>query len=538
MSLKPVLLFGSILLCSANLTACGSGGKSNQSNTPAPSPNSQVDNTPDPSPPVVRKSDSFDWHDCTLPSGIKQGAQCTLVEVPLNWEHPDKKKIDVAVVRYLANGTPKGDIWTLDGGPTYWGRSYANDWAQRFIKDRDIYIPILRGTGASSFLSCSVSMAVDPQRCFDDLYLQYGDDLNQFNMINATHDTGYLIDNMSATESDVVVYGTSYGGFRAQRYLQYYPEQSDAIVIDSAVHLDNQFQYQSVEGNEVGYLLLDYCAQDQFCNEQLNGDPRGYFEQTYQQLLADQCPAVGGGEEQINILQIKEFFYFLLGERRYSLLPAFIKLLNRCSETDQQLLLALKEESAGELLDENEYMGGAHPSLENYDWSNMPDINILMAFNISMVEAFRPFETREMFMARNEDLRFSAVSDESYDLAELWQIPKIHTSFEPAETDTPILILHTDMDEGVVLSHGERIAQDYNGENHHFVVVPRMSHGVGVFAHHTCPEQILVDFLRDHSKAPDTSCTANIPAIDFTLTSAWGRELSQDIFDVNNLWNF
>lgn len=381
-------------------------------------------------------------------------------------------------------------------------------------------------------------MAVDPQQCFDDLYLQHGDDLNQFNIINATHDTGFLIENMSADDSDVVVYGTSYGGFRAQRYLQYYPEQSDAVVIDSAVHLDNQFQYQSVEGNEVGYLLLDYCAQDPFCNEQLGNDPRGFFEQTYQQLLADQCPVVGEATEQINIIQIKEFFYFLLGERRYSLLPAFIKLLNRCGENDQQLLLALKAESEDDFLDENEYMGGAHPPLDTFDWSNMPDINILMAFNISMVEAFRPYETRETFMARNEELRFSAVSDEAYELESLWQIPKIHTSFEPVQTDTPILILHTDMDEGVVLSHGERIAQDYNGDNHHFVVVPRMSHGVGVFAHHSCPQQILVDFLNDHSQAPDTSCIADIPAIDFTLESDWGRELSLDVFGIENLWDF
>lgn len=150
MSLHSSLKFGATLVCALALTACGGGGSSNVHREPPPAPTPGGGSTGS-SSDIVRKSDDFEWQDCTLPQGLKQGAQCTVVEVPLNWDEPEGQQIDVAVVRYLASGTPVGDIWTLDGGPTYWGRSYANAWAQRFISDRDIYIPILRGTGLRVF---------------------------------------------------------------------------------------------------------------------------------------------------------------------------------------------------------------------------------------------------------------------------------------------------------------------------------------------------------------------------------------------------
>lgn len=533
-TISKLIVISTLVILPFVIVGCGSGSSSKSSREEKPI-------MPKPSTSIVRKSNDYQWHDCTLPPPAPSGSQCTLVEVPLNWDAPDGRQIQIAVVRYLANGTPSGDIWALDGGPSLWGSTYATHWAQRFIQDRDLYIPMLRGTGASTFLNCSVKVNVNQtltQQCFDELYQEYGDDLVHFNIISSSDDLGYLIKNMSEQSTDTVVYGTSFGGYRAQRYLQKYPNQADAIVIDSAAYIGNQTQYQSIKGNDVGYLLLDYCAQDEFCTDKLGGNPHQYFEQTYQQLAAGQCAVVGNNEGQISLDHIKETLYWLLGYRRYSLIPAFTKLLNRCETNDQILLTALAEMEEEDIEEHSEYTGGTVTMLNGYDWSNIYDNNLLLAINLEMAEVFTPTETVGEFLTHNDNLRFSTVSDELYQYQQIWQLPKLNVDNTPADTDIPILIMHTDMDEGTVLAEAHQIANDYSGENQHLVVIPRMSHAVGLFAWHSCPEKILKDFLKDHQTKPDTNCLSDIPDIDFTLESDWGKEISRDIFGVDNLWKF
>jgi len=482
--------------------------------------------------------DKGEWHNCQLPEGFLQGAQCTLQEVPLDWSKPEGRKIEVAVIRYLSNAANKtGDIWLLDGGPGLWGVSYATDWANRFINDRDTYIPTLRGTGASSFLQCSTKLSEDPQQCFDELFQQYGDELSQFNTHNAAQDIGFLIDKFSAETNDVVLYGTSFGGYLAQRYLQYYPAQVDAVVIDSAVHLKSPFHLQPYTGNEVGYIMLDYCEQDEWCKDKLGGNPRQFFEETYVGLQQGSCPVFGDGPEQFKVDYIKDLFYSLLEERRYSLFPALISRLNRCNESDQALFENVGEAMLnGGLNIVEDWEGGEYEKPVGYDWRGLKDANTLLATTIEVSEIFQPTRTKEQVLALNENLRFGSVSGDIFDLDDIWQVPKVPVNNEPAQTDIPILILHTEMDEGVVLDEGKKIARDFNGENQHFVIVPRVSHAIGLWAWHSCPEKILTTFLNDHDAVPDRSCLAQMPAIDFTLESDWGKELSQEIFGLDNLW--
>lgn len=524
--MKIRLLFLPLVLSVSTLSACGSGSSS-QPKVADPKPNTQ---------PLVRKSDGYNWQPCQLPADSAQGSECVFVEVPLDWQDDQGERIEIGVIRYKSNvDNPKGDIWMLDGGPSNWGQTFANNWALRLVRDRDVYIPTIRGAGASTPLTCSVELEQNPQVCYDDMLAQYGDNLRHFNTISAAADVGFLIDEMSNPDHDVVLYGVSFGGYLAQRYLQQFPDQVDAVVIDSPAHIDSQSQYQTVHGDSVGYLILDYCAQDTFCNEQLNGAPVEFFEQTYQGLESGSCPVFGDSAEQISLADLREVFYWLLGERRYVLLPAFIKMLNRCDVQDQEMLLAWAED-VEQVMEFEEYVGGVYADYTATDWRSITATNVLMALTMEMSDQFRPSLSESEFMDLQQDLRFANVSNEHYRYADLWTLGFPDVDNTPKSPKMPILILHTDTDEGTVLQEGKSVAQDYVGADQQLIVVPRVQHAVGLWAWHDCPKSIVTAFLNDHSLIPDSSCTSTMPEINFKLDDDWGRELSMDLFDTATLW--
>lgn len=517
----PILLFIAIdaLLL---LSACGGGGGSSAKKEP------QVIQ------PIVSTDDG--WEKCRLPQGYSTRATCKIVEVPLDWGEPEGKKIDQAIIRFKPESESDKDIWLIDGGPGRWGQSYASEDAQALIRDRNIYIPSFRGTGASSFLTCATGgydESVEAmQSCFDDLYIQYGDQLNQFNTYNGAQDIKFLIDEFSPEEHQTVLYGLSFGGYIVQRYLQYANDQVDAIVLDSAMHLQPTMHLAEYESDETGYLILDYCEQDEFCREKLGGDPHSYFESTYQGLASGSCPAVGNNEEQLSLSHVKLVFEFVIRERRYSLLPALIYRFNRCNEEDIELFSYLVEEG-GE--DGDDYVGGTAPVFTETDMSGLID-NAIVPDSVAVIEAFDTEMSKEEFLQLNDDMRFTDLRALEWDIAQVWDVPKIPFNNEPQNTLVPMLILHTDTDSQAIPEHGAMIAADYPGDNHYYIEVPRMTHYTGLVAWHSCPKNILRDFLANPEQKPNTECIDTIPAINFKLDDEYGRYLSQEFFELENLW--
>lgn len=522
----------SSLIVLSILTGCGSGGSG--------STTSQT--TPVVPPPATNQTPDDGWQRCALPPGYATDAQCRVLQVPLDWDDPNGRQIDLAVLRFLPTQETDRDIWLIDGGPGLWGENFAYDEALQLVRDMNVYIPAFRGTGASSFMQCSASIdkenpdgSIDQKsvkECFDDLYQQYGDQLNQFNSYNAAQDIKHLINEYSPQEHHTTIYGLSFGGYTVQRYLTYTADQVDSVVFDSAMHMQPTMHHSAYEADIIGHMVLDYCAEDDFCKNKLGGDPRAFFENTYQGLLNGNCPLIGNGEDQFTINQLKSSFEVFTGERRYSLIPAYIFRLNRCNDEDMELISGLAD---AQIDDGEGYVGGEAPHYTETNWRNMK-MNGVLSESVSIVEGFVTDMTKAEFLELNENLRFTAVTGYLYDVAEVWDVPRIPTDFEQAESDLPMLILHTDLDNATIPYHGKLISEHFNAENQYYIEVPRMKHYTGLVAWHNCPKNILSQFLENPNQRPDSSCVADIPAIDFTLSSDWGTKLSLEFFGIDNLW--
>src|SRR5690606_9536779 len=67
-----------------------------------------------------------DWGDCTSPRLVRAGAECAMLDVPLDWNRPRGEKIQIAVSRVLHTDPDyKGMIAVNPGGPGGSGLIYS-----------------------------------------------------------------------------------------------------------------------------------------------------------------------------------------------------------------------------------------------------------------------------------------------------------------------------------------------------------------------------------------------------------------------------
>ena len=137
-----------------------------------------------------------------------------------------------------------------------------------------------RGVGESTRLGCPAQESVrsvggtsivaeEWKPCMDAVDAEWGEDIKGFTVTNAAHDLGRLIDATRSETQSVAVYGVSYGTYWAHRYLQLYPVQADAIILDS-ICSPGQCSLPlgfSRDHNRIGQELMQLCGQDSFCQE-------------------------------------------------------------------------------------------------------------------------------------------------------------------------------------------------------------------------------------------------------------------------------
>jgi hypothetical protein len=67
---------------------------------------------------------------------------------------------------------------------------------------------------------------------------------------------------------------------------------------------------------------------------------------------------------------------------------------------------------------------------------------------------------------------------------------------------------------------GEIVRPHYSGSNQYFVSLPNGVH-VAIAGSWGCGLQVMMNFLREPSSAPDTSCIADMPPLDFGTPPGW-----------------
>ena len=256
---------------------------------PPPSPTGALPKTP---PDLARFYDQkIDWVACG-------GAECGLLEVPLDYAKPAGKAISLAVLRVPAadRGERVGQLVVNPGGPGASGVQYAAGGAQVFGEKLTSLYDIVgfdpRGVGQSTPLDCmdtaqtDAVIASDPdpdtpaevaeldrltrkfgQGCLD----KSGDLARHMSTVEAARDIDVLRDALQEPTLDY--FGASYGTLLGATYADLFPDNVGHMVLDGAIDptLSNEaLALGQAKGFEVALraYLADCVAQ----GDCVNGD--------------------------------------------------------------------------------------------------------------------------------------------------------------------------------------------------------------------------------------------------------------------------
>jgi pimeloyl-ACP methyl ester carboxylesterase len=523
-SLHPLLaaLFAGVLLsaCTTPQTA----DDDDTAGTPDASTGGGADAgsaTPDAGPYMTRAQ----WLPCPLHSeGTGPDAECALVPVPLNASEPGGPLIDVFVKRWRpAGGRGLRALWMLQGGPGASGYVFeglAEQFATRF-PDVDYYMPDHRGTGRSTRLGCPAQEAssspggifitdAEWPACLAAAQAEYGDQLAAFNTTNAANDLGILMEAAREGTQPQFVYGVSYGTYWAHRYVQLYPDQADGVVFDSIAPPGISLFRQDQDANEAAKDFL--CSADAFCGGKLGPDAWGRAEALVQKLKDGHCPEIAVAAAPTHVLFRRAFGSFLMDASMRAYVPAIIRRADRCEPRD---VAALRVFMAA--------LNGVQPVGENLrQWGWILSQNILHSeFN----------ENPPLSGEQLEAIREASVASRDVTLGfqvnvGVWPRYPLDAYVSQWATSTlPMLFLQGGLDPATLLRKAREMKPHFTAPHQTWVELPTATHTTLVSSpfvdasgqRRSCGTRMLMAFLEDPTATLDTSCVAQIPAVDFTL---------------------
>ena len=277
-------------------------------------------------PAPLRKLGALVFQPCTLAPKFAitaVEAQCTRMQVPEDYAHPNGRKIQLAIAWIPAHNEGASDpVFMLAGGP---GQSALDSYpgiAPAFaetLKKRSVILLDQRGTGGSNPLTCTDTTgdksSADEQtsdnldvirrfteRCRDRLAPRA--DLRFYTTTDAIRDLDVVRAAIGTEKIDLV--GVSYGTRVAQQYARRYPNQTRTVVLDSVAPNElifgNDFARNLDDALAMGFKLCDQLPR---CVERM-GNPHANLTALLAQLKANPVPVryrdpMTGEEKQENL---------------------------------------------------------------------------------------------------------------------------------------------------------------------------------------------------------------------------------------------
>ncbi len=279
--------------------------------------------------PTSAQSNQVTWRACG-------SFECGSLQVPLDYSQPNGKQIELALARKPASepGERIGSLLVNPGGPGGSGVDFVRAWSAVLhddIRDRfDIVGWDPRGVGQSTPLVCHDTIqdyiAADPSpdnqeewdrleqvtRTFaDDCADAAGDAIDHYGTKNVARD----LDRIRAALGDekLTYLGYSYGTVIGQAYLEQFPENVRAMVLDGAVDLSldiDQLTITQAQGFERALAnFAENCrARANRCNINEIGDPMEVVREVLADVEAAPIPSsdadrpAGPGEALLGIV--------------------------------------------------------------------------------------------------------------------------------------------------------------------------------------------------------------------------------------------
>ncbi|HPQ72105.1 MAG TPA: alpha/beta hydrolase [bacterium] len=478
---------------------------------------------------------AIEWESCSLAAGYQDGrAQCATVEMPFNWFEPDGRTFKVFVKRLLSTADEvSGQLWLLHGGPGGAGSidlpGYM-DFYQRENPDIDLYTIDARGTGYSEYVGCpdqesyssSSSYYIDMTEipaCVEYLEQTYGEDLSVYNATNAAIDLAAMIHHTRKVGQKVFVWGSSGGTYWAQRYLQFFPDGADGIIVDSIAPTGCSLVFQDEYADKVTARLLEMCAADEFCAAKLP-DPETTLRNLWDKMNDGHCSSTG-----LDALTVKIWIDNLVYYYPYnSTVPALIYRLDRCDEGDRTALVTFFNK-----------MFGSGKSKAGDDWGD--DLNILrfsyvLFFNQLSSEMWehQKFTDNDALLAYLDGVYDDGLMGfgKGYDRNDIYlQWPRYDDPYDEQwpETDVPMLMLQGKLDPATPYDYALEMTEHFDKPHQYFAGFEYAAHGVGGSTPLTtddsglfCADILFFDFIHDPQGELDMSCIDQTLPPDFEGT--------------------
>lgn len=219
--------------------------------------------------------------------------------IPENWEHPEKRKIKIAV-SILKNKSGKENAEAtvfIQGGPGAGGIGNILNWLHHPIRElNDIVLLDIRGTGLSrprlcpdlgdeifEILAKNQSASEDEKQktaaamlCKQHL-LNEGVDVDAYHSVSVAKDLHALKNALNYKQWSI--YGVSYGTYMAQVYANNYPSDIKNLILDSVID-DITNYYTENTSNYMQSLskVFKECQDDPNCNAQYPELEKIYYE--------------------------------------------------------------------------------------------------------------------------------------------------------------------------------------------------------------------------------------------------------------------
>ncbi|WJV48827.1 alpha/beta hydrolase [Streptomyces flavofungini] len=250
--LVPVLALGVVAGLAPGLVG-GSASAAPGDGAAASSPVARADADADRLAPFTRQK--LTWKRCAADQPAKY--QCATLKVPLDYDKPEGKRIDVAISRVKTSvpGKRRGVLTFNPGGPGGAGLDLSLVFAGGLPKNvREQYDMVgfdPRGVGESTPVECGLTEAeqVFPRptrsaaehaantkwakRVADKCRAKYGSSLAHMSTRNTARDMDVM--RAALGEKKLSYFGVSYGTALGAVYMQLFPQRADRFVLDSAV---------------------------------------------------------------------------------------------------------------------------------------------------------------------------------------------------------------------------------------------------------------------------------------------------------------
>jgi len=457
---------------------------------------------------------------------------CSPLTVPLDWSQPKGRKLQLEIVTRAPTQAIAGgrSIWLVAGGPgddgAYFFQGESN-FSALLEAGHTLHLLTPRGVAEGALLSCPDQQSeqsedgtsISPTEaapCVARLTADWGEEnLEHFSTANAARDLAAAISAVAKKDTaPVVVYGVSYGTYVVQALLAEATTTIESAILDSTLPPQANIFEQAIQGETEATRLFQHCKNDSTCRGHLGEQP---LEAVDEALAALDGSCASLAEIGVDANTLRSVLGLLGGRFGRSLAvfaPALVDRIRRCDARDQREIISFFEAASGTAqMTGNE---AVFQHISNSELRKVEDLNALIG--------------------AHQALRFGAWDDDAYQTYLAWPNHGMGSGTPQPPIKRPVLILQGELDTVTPAAWAQQ-AQAALGAT--TVVIPYAPHGVVLSAtadDGECIATIVSQFIAQPEGAVDSSCTAEIPGLDFAGKSAAVRELAEGFFKSPQLW--